>query len=509
MLIAWEMGLGKTVLALAIAEELLTLDVTMNMIVASSSLKYQWAKELVKFTDVDTREIKLGGQSIVVPTEEYCIIVDGPPEVRARKYEQIIETRPDYVILSYENVLNDWKYVRRLNPECIFADEVTAVKSFKAQRTRKIKRLTAKYRFGLTGTPVENGKPEEIFSIMQWVDGEVFGRYDIFDKTFIKRNNFGGVENYKNLPLFHATLSQAMVRRTRLDSDVRPYMPEVEEQTKYVELDSRTAKVYKLISKDLSAELFKLDPRTLQFDINAHYQGNSNMDSAVGKVMSKLSALNMLCDHPELLRVSAKRYENGEGEGSKYCWQLVNSGALDGLTHSPKMSAHVARLQSLLESNPANKIIVFSFYPEMARLIANEMTCDFVFYNGSMNAKEKAAAKERFEKDANCRIFFSSDAGGFGVNLFMANYLFNYDLPSSAGKSDQRNARHVRLSSLFDNVFIVNEIIKGSIEERDLQRLEFKRRVGRAITDGVGHDIRGRIDNDVSSLTAWLKEKSV
>jgi SNF2 family DNA or RNA helicase len=76
-------------------------------------------------------------------------------------------------------------------------------------------------KFALTGTPIENGRPEEIFSIMQFVDSTVLGRFDIFDKTFIVRNYFGGVERYRNLPTLHNVLAKNSVRKSQKDEDVK------------------------------------------------------------------------------------------------------------------------------------------------------------------------------------------------------------------------------------------------------------------------------------------------
>lgn len=508
MLIAWEMGLGKTVLGIVLAEERLADDVETVMIICGSSLRYQWTDSLVKFTDMSSVELKVGKQIIRVPSPEYCIIIEGSPAVREKQYQAILDNKPEYVILSYDNLINDWKWVRKIKPDMIIADEITAVKSPRAQRTRKLKNLKVKYRYGLTGTPVENGKPEELFSIMQWVDESIFGRYDLFDKTFIERNDFGWVEGYKNLPLLHKKLSQAMVRRTRQQPEVKKYLPEVEEVTKYTKMDSKTAKLYSAVAKDLLESLKALRSHE-GFSLEMHYQGYTDMDSAAGKIMSKCQVLNMLCSHPDLVKLSAERYEKSEG-GSQYAYNLVKKGELDSLNTSAKLNNHVSHLREALDFDSKNKVIVFSFYPEMARIIAKEVSeYGHVFFNGDMTAREKAEAKAQFTNDSECRIFFSSDAGGFGVDLFMANYLFNYDLPESAGKSDQRNARHVRASSQFDNVFIINEIVEGSTEERNLIRLDFKRKVASAVIDNKGADESGRIENDVSSLTRWLMERSV
>jgi superfamily II DNA/RNA helicase len=83
-----------------------------------------------------------------------------------------------------------------------------------------------------------------------------------------------------------------------------------------------------------------------------------------------------------------------------------------------------------------------------------------------MTPASKAAAVARFQNNKDCRLFIASDAGAFGVDLPEANYLFNYDLVESAGKMDQRNARHVRAGSPHKKVFVVNYLMEGSVEER-------------------------------------------
>ncbi len=523
LLIAYEMGLGKTPISLAAVEELLALgEVETAVIVVPANLKYQWAKAIAKLTDVPSRTVRVREdgqtQEITVPTEEYCILVDGDPKKRAGLYAKVKTLRPDYVILGYENVVNDWNYVRRIKPECLVLDEITAIKTFKAQRTRRIKRLTAEFRFGLTGTPVENGKPEELFSIMQWVDDSVLGRFDLFDKTYINRNRFGGVQSYKNLPVLHAKLSDAMVRKTRMDDDVRPYLPEVQESNIPVVLDANTRKAYKRISEDLLGELRALGPNTSDFDLFAHYHGGEapNENSQQGKIMARMQALDMLLNHPDLVIQSGQRYEESElarqggakkkvWPGSKYCYEVWQEGILDDVTASPKLDAVTAAVEEIL-ATPRNKVIIFSVNPDMLDLIEERLPegCA-VTYTGRMSAAAKAYAAQRFEKDPDCRVFLSSHAGAFGTDLFAANYLINYDLAWSSGKQDQINARHNRASSKFEHIYILNAITAGTTEPRKLSTLAHKRRVGSAITDGRGADDKGRIEHDIETLTACLE----
>lgn len=522
LLVAYEMGLGKTPIALAAIEELIARDeVTTAVIVVPASLKYQWAKQIARLTDVPTREIRVreDGQTqvITVPTEDYCILIDGDTKRRAGLYTKIKLLKPDYVIMGYENVVNDWNYVRRIKPECIVLDEATAIKTFKAQRTRKIKRLTAEHRYALTGTPVENGKPEELFSIMQWVDEDVLGRFDLFDKAYIVRNGFGGVQRYRNLPVLHAKLSEAMVRKTRMDEDVKPYLPTVQESNIVVTLDPQTRKAYKHISAELLAELQAAGPNMNEFDLFAHYHGGEtpNENSAQGRIMSRMQALDMLLNHPDLIVASGKRYEDSElarqggakkktWPGSKYCYEVWKSGILDDIRATPKMDAVLNTVTDVL-ATPKNKVIVFSVNPDMLDLLYERLPeGSAVTYTGRMSAGAKAYAANRFEVDPECRVFLSSHAGAFGTDLWIANYLVNYDLAWSSGKQDQINARHNRAASKHKSIYVLNAITTATTEPRKLAMLAHKRRVGSAITDGRGADEKGRIDNDLVTLTECL-----
>ncbi len=140
LLVAYDMGLGKTVVTIAALEELLEADeVEAGLLVVPASLKYQWAKAIRKFTD----------------DEANVLVIDGPPKKREEQYRLAMHWA-EYIILGYSQVVDDWKYVRKLPRDFVVIDEGTYIKNFRAQRTQKVKRLDAEFRFALTGQPVEN-----------------------------------------------------------------------------------------------------------------------------------------------------------------------------------------------------------------------------------------------------------------------------------------------------------------------------------------------------------------
>ena len=507
VLVAYDLGLGKTVLTIAAVERLMDEGqiTEPGMVICLSSLKYQWHNQIDKFTDGTSKSI----------------VIDGTPKQRLEQYEAAFnwrETKIDYVIMNYEQVVNDWDLVKKLPRGFIVIDEATAIKSFKSKRSKAVKRMSnAPFKFALTGTPVENGKPEEVFSIMQFVDDSVLGRFDIFDKAFIVRNNWGGVQRYRNLPTLHERLKEASVRKSQKDPDVAPHLPDsIHSEPLLITFDRRSAKLYERIRKDLLNDLAEAQALFgANFNIFAHYgvqngSGNYEENEWRGKIMSKVGALKMLCSHPDLLRTSAQKYLSTPGEGSSYANELVEAGYLDGIDKSPKLEALIQYVKDFLEQSEENKVVIFATYVDMTDMISQALVqYGTRTYTGKLDAKTKEENKIALNTDPNVRVLVSSDAGGYGVDLPAANLLVNYDLPWSSGGATQRNGRIMRASSKWPSIVIQDFLIDGSVEVRQHEMLQHKNAVASAVIDGEGINTEGGIDFSLSSLNQFLLNRSV
>ena len=496
MLVAYDLGLGKTVLTIAALEELNPSEP--GLVVCLSSLKYQWADQIRKFTD--------SGNPLVI---------DGTPKQRAAQYEQAMSGEYTHIILNYEQVVNDWDYVHSLSRGFVVCDEATAIKSFKSKRSKQVKKLTSSIKFALTGTPIENGKPEELYSIMQFVDAKVLGRFDLFDKTFIVRNHFGGVERYRNLPVLNKAMGEVSVRKRQQDPDVAPYLPDtIFAEPIRVPFDRHGVKLYNQIAGEILVDLeTAIESYGASFDLFSHYSGE-NQDQASnalkGKIMAKLTALRMLCDGPALLHNSAGKYSVDSDTGSKYVHELKENGKLDDLKAHPKIDAVGKYVSEFLDSYDKNKVVIFTSYVHMVKLLHKELEqYSPQMYTGEMNAKDKEAAKVTFQTNQDCRILISSDAGGYGVDLPQANLLINYDLPWNAGLAVQRNGRIRRASSTWPSIVIQDFLMQGSIEERQHDMLLQKNSVADAIIDGEGINDAGGVELNLGSLKAFLQQTMV
>lgn len=531
MLVAYDLGLGKTVITIAAIEKLMDERRILEpgLIICLSSLKYQWANQIEKFTDGSSR----------------ALVIDGTPKKRAEQYAEAMawrNTGVDYIVLNYEQVVNDWKFVEKLPRGFVVLDEATAIKSFRSKRSKAVKKLNnAPFRFALTGTPIENGKPEELYSIMQFVDSSVLGRFDIFDAAFIVRNSWGAVQHYRNLKTLHEKMKEASVRKAQKDPDVAPFLPDtIHKEPIKIVLDRGASKLYHRIANDLVDDLDEAQNLFgSSFNVLSHYGMDSKRsgpeDEIRGRIMSKIGCLKMLCSHPDLLRKSAYKYNTVEKEvlwedkkdgvvhslsrmtptfgskgGSAYAAQLLEEGELTNLNSAPKLDFLVSYVKEFLEQDDANKVVIFATYVHMLDKISESLGRDMCrTYSGKLDAKTKEDNKVAFNTDPTIRVLVSSDAGGYGVDLPSANLLINYDLPWSSGSATQRNGRIQRASSTWPSIVIQDLLVEGSIEDRQYEMLQQKNAVATAVIDGQGIDEEGGIPMTVGSLKQFLTYASV
>lgn len=493
MLLGLVMGAGKTVTTIAAIEQLMgSNEIDKCLVVVPASLKYQWMREIERFTD------------------SRVVVIDGNPKERAKTWRATLSAK--YIIVNPETLIRDLAHCLKVDYQAVVVDEATIIKSRVSKRSKIIKKIGRRvyYRFALTGQPIEN-RPEELFSIMEFVDPDVLGRFDSFDRTFIVRDHFGKPTRYRNLKALHESMQECMVRKTR--EDIADQLPQIIHQTIPVPFDATGAQLYRTISSDLLNQLQQvISKHGGSFNIWRHYN-DPESNEAQGQIMSRLLVLRMLCDNPQLITNSAQAFVDPDRpkQGSAYADLIVSRGFMPASIGTPKLDAVMDYIEQVLDEDPKNKIVLFSFFKDNLRLIkkATAKLTHSVLFTGDMNSEEKDEAKQQFSTDPNTRLFLSSDAGGYGVDLPMANYLISYDLPWSSGKLEQREARIIRLSSTFSHVTIATFVMQGSIEERQYEMLQEKRSINEAFVDGKHHDIKGGYDIMLSSLSKFLRESQV
>ena len=159
LLMAMVMGSGKTPASIAGLRILRRQGIARYGVIFSPlSCLLQWEKEIHRWD----------------PRAKVQVIM-GDKRERIRAYRRA--QRFNYNVCTYGAFIHDWDLVKEFMPlDFVVLDEVTAIKGFTAKRSKRAKLLgkRTQVRLGLSGAPVEN-RPEELYSIMQFVDPEVLG----------------------------------------------------------------------------------------------------------------------------------------------------------------------------------------------------------------------------------------------------------------------------------------------------------------------------------------------
>ena len=174
-----------------------------------------------------------------------------------------------------------------------------------------------------------------------------------------------------------------------------------------------------------------------------------------------------------------------------------------------KLDALLETVEEILDEDPRHKVVVFSLLqadagddragssPRPRRPWVTTIT-------GDVTRPGAGQAHRRFNTDPACRVFLSSDAGAYGVDLNQGSHLICYDLPWSARGPGPACARIDRTNSAFDQIHIVYMYGQDTIEERMFNMLLQKAKVARAFIDGEFDARCGTLKLDLESLREFL-----
>jgi SNF2 family DNA or RNA helicase len=407
VIIADEMGLGKTIQAIATAVlKKQIFGFRKTLIVCPATLKAQWKKEIEKFTG------------------ENALILSGVPKEREKQY---LSDDYFFYIVNYETVLRDSQAMNRADFDFLILDEAQKIKNYETKTASAIKRLKPKHSLVITGTPIEN-RLIDIYSIINTIDPYFLGplwefsyQYCLFDPE--KPNKING---YYNLHKLNEKLSNILIRREK--HNVLSQLPSVQQRDIYV----------------------KLSP--LQQDYHGNYM------SGVAKIIRKkfltpydlqnltqlLNCARMTCDSTFLVD--------------------------EETNDSPKLLELKDILFEKLDiRNTSRKVIIFSEWLKMHKLIGEVLRKNevgFVELNGKVPVKLRGELIRKFENNADCKVFLSTEAGGAGLNLQIADILVNFELPWNPAKKNQRIGRIDRLGQKSNKLLVYNLISSDSIEQQ-------------------------------------------
>jgi len=430
------------------------------LVICPASLKYQWEDEIGKFTNYSVT------------------VIDGDLGDRVKIYK---ENDSIFTVINYELVRQDMDLdrLRALDADVIILDEAHKIKNKDAITTKQIMQLDAKYKWLLTGTPMQN-RPDELYSLFSFMNPEILGSWTSFRNRYIvmgtKFGRRGIILGYKNLNELRGRISLYILRR--LVDEVAPELPSVLINNFTIPMTKEQAALHediRLVIRDIMEEMKSWD--------------KDEPHPKEGQLLGMFTMLTEVSDSPQLLSMSTSRM------ASKFA---IKS------TKSPKLDELYELMQLKLEDNPDLKAVIFTQFERMQRLIVERLSklggCRVL--NGKMKPYERQAAIDRFRFDKDVKFFVSTDAGNAGINLQIASVLVNYDLPWNPATLKQRIGRIRRIGSEFKTVNVVNLISQDSIDERILQVLYSKTELSDQIVEKTDQE-----KAIISSLTGNIIDK--
>lgn len=171
---------------------------------------------------------------------------------------------------------------------------------------------------------------------------------------------------------------------------------------------------------------------------------------------------------------------------------------------SSKIQALIKHLHILKETNPGEKVIVFSQFSSYLDIINNELLIqggkDFLIYkfDGRLHMQDRQKLLDKFgdesiNKNGITVLLLSLKAGGVGLNLTSASKAFMMDPWWSPSIEDQAIDRIHRIGQN-ETVKVVRFIMKNSIENKMLKIQERKKQIGEAVASEEEEKRKRRID---------------
>src|SRR6185437_6364134 len=339
----------------------------------------------------------------------------------------------------------------------VVLDESQAIKNPASQVRRAVQELRARNRMALSGTPVQNST-FDLYAQMDFLNPGMLGEADFFRSEFatpIDRN--GDAEAATRL---RKLAYPFILRRTK--EQVAKDLPDRTEMVLWCEMGDEQRKIYNFFKEHYRESLLER--------ITADGMGRSSI-----YLLEGLTKLRQICDSPALLKEEA-------AVGGSY----------------PNASIKMEELVREIEENTGDhKALVFSQFATMLRLIGSELESrgiPYLYLDGGVPAEERKTLVRQFQEEDAARVFLISlKAGGVGLTLTAADYVYLVDPWWNPAAEQQAIDRSHRIGQV-RKVFAYRMICKDTVEEKILQ-LQQKKKT-------LAEDLVGDESGFVKKLTA-------
>jgi len=361
----------------------------------------------------------------------------------------------DVILTTYGTLRRDAVRLKEVAFDYVVLDEAQAVKNAGTESAKAVRLLRGRHRLALSGTPVENHLGE-LWSLFEFLNPGMLGASSAF------RLAGGAVRNpdEEARRLLAQALRPFILRRTK--EQVARELPPKSEQTVYCEMEPAQRSLYDELRRHYRNALLK------RIEIEG-------LAKSKIQVLEALLRLRQAACHPGLL--DPKR--SGDP--------------------SAKLDVLLGQVREVLAAG--HKALVFSQFTSLLGIVRNRLDRGRIAYEYLDGAtRDRQARVERFQKDADCRLFLASlKAGGLGLNLTAAEYVFLLDPWWNPAVEVQAVDRAHRIGQT-RQIFAYRLIARDTVEEKILDLQQSKRDLAAAIIGGDNSLIRNLRREDLELL---------
>jgi hypothetical protein len=443
--LADDMGLGKTAQVLALlAGRKRGRAGKPTLVVAPRSVVFHWREEAARFA----------------------------PALRVREHvglqrwtELAAEAKGlhafDVVLTTYGTMVRDIGQLAGVEFHTIVLDEANAIKNARSQRAKAALALRADHRLALSGTPIENSL-DELWSLFEFLNPGMLGRATAFRELVAQQRASRG-----------PTATTASFGE-RLRDVLRPFFLRRTKETVLDDLPQKTEQV-----------------------VRCHLEGDQRRD------------YEQFRDHFRM-KLRAKIASHGLAKSKMHVLEallrLRQIACHRGLIDKALRQESSAKLESLLPMlddvvRSGHKALVFSQFTAFLDIVRSRLTAQGLTYEYlDGQTTKRQAAVNRFQNDADCKVFLLSlKAGGVGLNLTAADYVFLLDPWWNPAVETQAIDRAHRIGQT-RRVFAYRLIARDTIEEKLLELQRDKRALAAALFAADGSPLQDLTAEDLERL---------
>ncbi|HUX42651.1 MAG TPA: DEAD/DEAH box helicase [Rectinemataceae bacterium] len=347
----------------------------------------------------------------------------------------------DLVVTTY-GMLARQSWISEREWNLLILDEAQAIKNPASGQSRTVKKLRARSRIALTGTPVEN-RLSDLWSLFDFLNPGLLGSAARF-KDFVTAMEKREGESYAPL---RSLVRPYILRRLKTDRSVIADLPEKTEVRAFCGLGKSQAAMYSSIVDELAEAL--RDARGM---------------ARRGLILSTLMRLKQVCNHPSQL----------SGDGA---WEPRDSGKFERLG---ELCEEIASRQ--------DRVLVFTQFREMTEPLESFLAGIFgrrglVLHGGTPVAGRRKLVEAFQGEDGPPFFVLSLKAGGTGLNLTAASHVIHFDRWWNPAVENQATDRAFRIGQK-KNVLVHKFVCRGTVEEKIDRLIEEKMGLAKDILEG-------------------------